>query len=278
MTYCVNWSSAGSYFRPTDESEVVNIMGQRSMHNPSPWLQHGLAGTAPAQVCLVCVPPAGGAASAYWTWTQWLPDNVDLLVVQPPGREDRYAEPACWTLDELREAVERALPELPDLPYVVLGHSMGSLIGTHIATWLAPHREVRRLIVSSYRPDPAESRFSRVFPKGTIDAIDLPQFAELSGIPVPDWQRLPEDFREPLTQRWFADLALSAELPVPTEAVLDCPVTAWCGDRDLMAEGELAAWSKLTTADCEIRSWAGGHDYLFARPSPVRDRLVELLT
>ncbi|WP_328605515.1 alpha/beta fold hydrolase [Amycolatopsis sp. NBC_00345] len=251
-------------------------MGQRSLKKPSPWLQHAV-GTQPAKACLVCVPPAGGAASAYWTWTQWLPDNVDLLVVQPPGREDRYAEPAGWTLDQLREAFTHALPELPDLPYVVLGHSMGSLIGTHIATWLAPQREVRRLIVSSYRPDPSESRFSRVFPQGTIEAIDLAQFAELSGIGVPEWQGLPEDFRAPLIQRWFADLALSAELPVPAGPVLDCPVTAWCGDRDLMAEGELAAWSDLTAGDCEIQSWTGGHDYIFARPSPVRGRLVELV-
>lgn len=252
-------------------------MDQRSLRKPSPWLQHVVSGTQPGRACLVCVPPAGGAAGAYWPWTQWLPSSVDLLLVQPPGREDRYAEPPAWTLDQLHEEFLHALADLPDLPYYVLGHSMGSLVGTHIATWLAPVRELRRLIVSSYRPDPRESRFSRVFPGGRIDNIDLAQLAELSGMSIGEWRRLPAELQESLTRRWYADLALSTELPVPSEPVLDCPVTAWLGDRDLMAEGELTAWSKLTSGSSEVQSWPGGHDYLFARPSPVRERLVELI-
>ncbi|MFF1381549.1 thioesterase II family protein [Streptomyces sp. NPDC058308] len=252
-------------------------MGQRSLKKPSPWLQHVVSGTQPGEVCLVCVPPAGGAAGAYWTWTQWLPPRMDLLLVQPPGREDLCAEPPEWTLGQLRRQFEQAMAALPEVPFVVLGHSMGSLIGTHIATWLAPVRDVRRLIVSSYRPDPGESRFTRVFPGGTVDSIDLVQFAELSGIGRAEWEALPADFREPLTRRWYADLALSAELPVPTEPVLDCPVTAWLGDRDLMAADEMKAWSELTSATCEVQSWPGGHDYLFARPSPVAKRLVEII-
>ncbi|MFF3907453.1 thioesterase II family protein [Streptomyces sp. NPDC001848] len=236
-----------------------------------------VSGTQPGDACLVCVPPAGGAAGAYWTWTQWLPPNIDLLLVQPPGREDLYAEPPEWTLDQLHDQFTQALADLPDVPYHVLGHSMGSLVGTHIATWLAPVRDLRRLIVSSYRPDPSESRFSRVFPGGKIDEIDMAEFAALSGIGVEEWRRLPAEFQEPLTRRWYADLALSAELPVPSEPVLDCPVTAWLGDRDFMTDGEMTAWSKLTSGTCEVQSWPGGHDYLFARPSPVRERLIELI-
>ncbi|WP_052281358.1 thioesterase II family protein [Nocardia vulneris] len=252
-------------------------MSQRTLKQPSPWLQHVVSDARPGTACLVCVPPAGGAAGAYWTWTQWLPPQIDLLLVQPPGREDRYADPPEWTLDEVREQFTHALAALPEVPYHVLGHSMGSLIGTHIATWLAPHREVRRLIVSSYRPDPSESRFSRVFPSGRIDDLDLAQLAALSGLEVADWHALPAEFREGLTRRWYADLALSAELPVPTEPVLDCPITAWLGDHDLMSAGALTAWSKLTTRTCTVETWPGGHDYLFARPTPVRERLLELM-
>jgi pyochelin biosynthesis protein PchC len=252
-------------------------MGQRSLKKPSLWLQHVVSGIQPGDACLVCVPPAGGAASAYWTWTQWLPPYIDLLLVQPPGREDLDAEPPEWTLDQLRHQFAHALASLPDVPYYVLGHSMGSLVGTHIATWLAPARDLRRLIVSSYRPDPSESRFSRVFPDGKIDKIDLAQLAALSGIGVKEWRRLPAEFQESLTRRWYADLTLSTELPVPSEPVLDCPVTAWLGDHDLMTDGEMTAWSRLTSGTCEVQSWPGGHGYLFARPSPVRERLIELI-
>ncbi|GAA2596366.1 thioesterase II family protein [Streptomyces tubercidicus] len=252
-------------------------MGQRSLNKLSPWFQYVSSGAGPGEACLVCVPPAGGGAAAYWTWTQWLPSQVDLLLVQPPGREDRYAEPPEWTLDQLRDNFSQVRDRLPDLPYFVLGHSMGGLVGTHLATWLAATRDLRRLIVSSYRPDPSESRFSRVFPGGRPVRIDLAQLAPLSGMDVEEWRRLPAEIQEPLTRRWFADLALSAELPVPSGVVLDCPVTAWLGDRDLMAEGELMAWSKLTSSSCEVESWPGGHNYLFARPTPVQERLIDLL-
>lgn len=252
-------------------------MAQRSLTKPSPWLHHAVSGEQPGDACLVCVPPAGGGASAYWTWTRWLPSNIDLLLVQPPGREDRYAEPPRWSLDQLHDEFARALPGLPDQPYYVLGHSMGSLVGTHLATWLAPARDLRRLIVSSYRPDPSESRFSRVFPGGGIDDVDLAQLAELSGIGVAEWGRLPGEFRESLIARWHADLELSAVLPVPTEPVLDCPVTAWLGRDDFMTDGEMTAWSKLTSGSCEVESWPGGHEYIFAKPTPVRERLVALV-
>ena len=252
-------------------------MAQRSVKKLSPWLQHVVSSTEPGDVCLVCVPPAGGAAGAYWAWTQWLPPYIDLLLVQPPGREDRYAEPPEWTLDQLRRQFADVLTSLPSVPYYVLGHSMGGLVGTHIATWLAPVRDLRHLIVSSYRPDPSESRFSRVFPDGKIDKVDLGQFAALSGISIEKWRRLPAEFQESLTRRWYADLALSAELPVPSGQVLDCPVTAWHGDRDFMTDDEMTAWSKLTSGTCEVQSWPGGHDYLFAQPSPVRERLIELV-
>ncbi|GAA1987937.1 thioesterase II family protein [Kitasatospora viridis] len=252
-------------------------MAQRSLDKLSPWFQYVSAAGGPGEACLVCVPPAGGGAGAFWAWAQWLPAQVDLLLVQPPGREDRFGDEPRWTLDELRTEFDRVLDRLPRVPYTVLGHSMGSLVGTHLATWLAPARELRRLIVSSYRPSRSESRFSRVFPGGRIEGIDLAQLAALSGMTPAQWQELPAEFREPLTRRWYADLALSAELPVPDGVVLDCPVTGWLGDRDLMAEDELLAWSKLTSGSCEVESWPGGHDYLFARPTPVRERLIELL-
>jgi len=51
---------------------------------------------------LVCVPYAGGGASAYQAWSGDLPD-VEVWAAELPGRERRFAEPAATSIDEVVE-------------------------------------------------------------------------------------------------------------------------------------------------------------------------------
>ena len=45
-----------------------------------------------ARVRLFCVPYAGGGTGAFRTWADRLPDFVEVLGIQPPGRESRLLE------------------------------------------------------------------------------------------------------------------------------------------------------------------------------------------
>ena len=94
----------------------------------SPWLRRPLPRPT-ARVSLVCCPHAGGSAAFYTAWARLLPPHVELLAVQYPGRQDRLAEPAATSMDELAEAVAAVLrADRPDRDRVLFGHSMGASV------------------------------------------------------------------------------------------------------------------------------------------------------
>lgn len=66
------------------------------------------------RVRLLCLPHAGGTASAYRAWPQWLPSDVELLAARYPGREDRLTEPSARSMQELVAALSRVVESLSD--------------------------------------------------------------------------------------------------------------------------------------------------------------------
>jgi surfactin synthase thioesterase subunit len=78
---------------------------------------------------VLCFPHAGGGASAFRGWTRDQPPGVDIRAVQLPGREDRIREPFPEDILALCEAL---LPSL-DVPYVLVGNSLGALVAFELA-------------------------------------------------------------------------------------------------------------------------------------------------
>src|SRR5688572_24867061 len=83
---------------------------------------------AQASVRLLCLPFAGGAASAFLGWNKSLPPGVELCAAQPPGRERRLSEPAFRELESLLDSLEAAAAPLLDKPFVLFGYSLGGRI------------------------------------------------------------------------------------------------------------------------------------------------------
>src|SRR5438477_7054516 len=113
-----------------------------------------------ARVKLLCFPYAGGPASAFRSWADVLPPDVDVWPVQLPGRGSRFREPLLREPDLLVTAIADGLRPHLDQPFALFGHSMGGLIAFELS------RELRRrgwpgprlLAVSGHeapqRPDP----------------------------------------------------------------------------------------------------------------------------
>ncbi len=82
---------------------------------------------------LICFPYAGGSAANYQPWSIKLPDFVELVIVQPPGRASRLLEPAISTMPEMVDALLPFKKELTSCPYILLGHSLGSRVAFQFA-------------------------------------------------------------------------------------------------------------------------------------------------
>jgi pyochelin biosynthesis protein PchC len=219
-----------------------------------------LPAPAGSRGALVCFPPAGGGASLFHPWLAHLPEDVDLALVQPPGREDRNAEPPGW---DAATAVARAYGALAGhgAPVaVVFGHSLGALVA---ARFVAAHGDALggpRLVVSSAPPP------GRAPGAGGVGPVADP----------PGWDGLPGDLRAVLRRRWAADLRVQAELfAAPVD--LRAPIAVWGGEDDRVGGADLRAWYAVAPV-AQLRLWPGDHDYPFtgaAAVVPALSRLVE---
>jgi medium-chain acyl-[acyl-carrier-protein] hydrolase len=111
------------------------MMRQSTLH--SPWIVRPRPNPA-ASLRLFCLPYAGGGASVYRAWAGLLPAEIELCVIQLPGREQRIGEPAYTSMPDLVAALaEQLAPWAADLPYALFGHSLGALVAYELgqALW-----------------------------------------------------------------------------------------------------------------------------------------------
>src|SRR5690349_1857727 len=81
-----------------------------------------------ARLRLFCFPYAGGGASTYRSWPAYLRDEIEMVAVQLPGREERLREPAFDSASELCLQLASVLAPYLDRPFALFGHSMGALV------------------------------------------------------------------------------------------------------------------------------------------------------
>ncbi|MFD2054854.1 SDR family NAD(P)-dependent oxidoreductase [Mesorhizobium calcicola] len=82
---------------------------------------------------IICFPHGGGSVQSFRTWSDYLPDDVDLICLDLPGRGKRSAEAAIRSMDVLVPMVTEALRGYNDRPFVFFGHSVGALVAYEIA-------------------------------------------------------------------------------------------------------------------------------------------------
>src|ERR1700730_8910128 len=112
-----------------------------------------LSQKANATVNIVCLPYAGGNYSAFRSWPEQLPDHIDVVGVQLPGRGTRLAEHPISDLQQLVRELAAAIVPLFERTCVLFGHSLGALLAFEVSRRLRHTRRVqpRALIVSGRR-------------------------------------------------------------------------------------------------------------------------------
>jgi len=213
-----------------------------------------------AAVRVVCLPHAGGSASFYRPLSAALSAFADVLAVQYPGRQDRYAEPCVATIEELADQITPVLLAWADRPLVLFGHSMGATLGFEIARRLEhDHGIVPHALFASARRAPSTSRTETVHLRGD-DGI-VKEMRRLSGtdsavLDDPELIRM----ALPALRADYRAIETYAYRPGPK---LRCPVWSLVGaDDPKVTLDEARAWSQHTEGDFELRAFEGGHFYL----------------
>lgn len=216
---------------------------------------------------LVCFPHAGGAASFFRGWPNWLPPGVEVLAVRYPGREDRIREPFIDAMAPMADEISAAAATLVGPPLAFFGHSLGASVAHEVAVRLErDYGAVVRILFVSARPAPHRLAYNDLHVRGDAALID-------------DIRRLDRH-----TAHVFDDPAL-CEMLLPTVRAdyrlvetyypdridrVAAPIVGYCGDGDPeVSEADVAAWRDVTRGRFETRTWSGDHFFLVPQERAV---------
>ncbi len=228
-----------------------------------------------ARLRLFCFPFAGGGASAYRSWGDEMPPEIEVCPVQLPGREKRLRERPFTRMAPLVEALAASLtPLLEERPCAFFGHSLGTTVAYELIHRLPPEHRPTHLVVSARRAPQVPNREPTTY--------DLPpaefraRLQEMEGTPqeVLDHEELME-LMEPLLR---ADFELNDTYPPSAHPPFAIPITALGGQADAEVERpDLEAWGELTTGPFRLQMFAGGHFYLHQQRRSLIRTVSEIL-
>lgn len=241
---------------------------RRAGSGPNVWLGQ-VPFPATGRPRLFCLPYAGGGASIYRRWSEWLPE-VDVLPVRLPGREMRMREPLFESLDDLVAQLADALAEFTEVPYALFGHSMGGLIAFELIEALERRgRPKPRLLCVSARPSPGTES-----PEEWRRAPNLPddEFCRfLEGLTPANAVHLAEaSLRALMLPILRADFRLCASWQPRADARVDVPILALSGIDDPYVEpSAMEGWRDVTRCSFEHRTLAGDHFFVTSKGPEV---------
>ena len=220
-----------------------------------------------ARLRLICLPAAGGGASRYRGWPAHLPDDVEVVSVQLPGREDRFNETPFESMKQVVDELLDGLANYLGAPFALFGHSMGALIAFELVRRMRPRNlQPVHLFASGCRAPDLPSRspnWHTLSDREFIAAV-----GKLGGIPP---ELLAEkQFLNEMLPMLRSDCTLVETYVFRPQLPLSCPVTAFGGlqDQEVFPE-DVRAWSSHTTGPFRVHLLPGDHFFVNSARSDV---------
>jgi medium-chain acyl-[acyl-carrier-protein] hydrolase len=225
-----------------------------------------------ARIRLFCFPYAGGGSSIYRRWPDGLPSDVEVGLVQLPGRETRLRETALTEMAPIVELLAGSLRSRLDKPFAFFGHSMGAMISFEVARRLRRINGIQPdyLFVSGRRAP--QLPISEPVTYNLADREFLMEVSRLNGIPreALENQELVQ-FMLPLLR---ADFTVCQTYRYVHEAPLQCSIVAFGGLEDAAADRErLEAWRSQTTNSFSLFMLPGDHFFI----KTAKDEILRVL-
>lgn len=227
----------------------------------TPWIQFWKP-KLKTRLRLFCFPYAGGDASIFRAFSEFLPADVEVWPVQLPGRGSRFTEIPFSRMDDLIYAIEKELSPYLDIPYAFFGHSMGALISFELMCALRRVGHVLepvRLFVSAHRAPQLPVLRPLIHHLPELALIE--ELRRLKGTPE-EVLNNPELLKIlfPLLR---ADFTLCGTYIYKQESPFLCPITVFGGLQDEVVPREsILAWKVQTRGDFKTLFFAGDHFFL----------------
>lgn len=227
-----------------------------------------------ADLRLFCFTYAGGNAEVYHGWTDYLPENVEMIAIQYPGRMKRVNEKPFTRMTELVKSIAEEIKPYINKPFAFMGHSMGALI----AYELARHNRnmgypmPRHLFLAARKAPHIQNVHPHIHKMSTEECISIirsydavPEAVinnkELFALILPV---IKGDFE--MIETWEYE-----------EDSLETPITAFGGINDTLANRQdMEAWKRFTTSD--FKTYIFPEKHFFIHNEEVKKTMIAIIS
>jgi surfactin synthase thioesterase subunit len=225
-----------------------------------------------ARTRLFCFPFAGGGAATFRRWPERLDPSIELVAIEPPGRQTRIDEAPIRDMETfVRDLVPELLPFL-DKPFAVYGHCLGAL--TLFETVRAVGRQgpaapVHVFVSGARAPD--ELHRHQAFELNLLVRLcrlpDYDVFTPVHRQPDDVFAEALREFKVLATEDFLndpelrrlilpvirAEFEMSSNYRYTPDGTLTAPITCLTGVHDTYVTADNAtAWGRLTTGRFEL--------------------------
>ncbi|MEO0987323.1 MAG: thioesterase domain-containing protein [Cyanobacteria bacterium J06639_14] len=214
-----------------------------------------------ADLRVFCIPYAGGSVSIYQPWTKLPLTEVEICLIELPGRGTRLTELPFTSLNRLIPSLGEAMLPWLDKPFTCFGHSLGGLIAFELARWLRQYQkpEPQHLWISGARAP------HLTLAEPPIHALPRADFiAELrryNGTPAAVLENT--ELMDLLLPTLRADFMIRETYCYQQQVPLSCAITALWGEQDtIVSREEIVPWQIHTTNSFSLKAVPGDHFFV----------------
>ncbi|PCK09851.1 MAG: putative thioesterase [Alteromonadaceae bacterium] len=229
-----------------------------------------------AKARFFCFHYAGSNANVFSSWLSLIPEDIELVAVQLPGRGTRFGEDLHASMAPLMAGLLSDIPALLDKPYFVFGHSLGAAVACEL------------LFQLQHRNKPGPLHF---FASGRRSPSCEPLIPPLHDYPQERFEQAlrsfngtPEQlFKEPELMELFspilrADFKLSYDWQREPGVKLQCKASVLGGEEDTLApEHQLQAWQQHFEQTVDVKLFPGGHFFITEHQNLLLPYLLKFL-
>jgi len=230
------------------------------------------------KITLYCLPFAGGHTLSYRDFQANVAETIVIRPLELPGRGKRIREPLLINLESMADDVfQQVISDLNGQLYAIYGHSMGAILG-----YLLTKR-----LLNAGKPAPLHLFFSGRkapslvdddSPKHQLPKLEFINYInELGGL-SPEILGHTElmDFFEPILRADFQAIETYIYQPA---SPFDIPITLLQGLADQeVASQDLLAWQQESHQPIAIKTFSGGHFFIFEQLSQLGQFFSRTLT
>jgi surfactin synthase thioesterase subunit/acyl carrier protein len=216
-----------------------------------------------ARVRLFCFPYAGGGPAVYNRWPESVPEWVDVVAINLPGRGQRIDEGHLESIAAAADAIVPQMLALLDRPFALFGHCMGAIVMYEVAHRLEQtHGKVAAHVFASGCMAPHLYNSPIVHEQEDAAFLDVLRLISFSGT-----RALIEDpeLRKTMFPMLRADFRSVVEYggSFRMRPRLSAPITGLAAENDLFAAPKaMHAWGRYTTGGYDLAQLRGDHYFV----------------